>query len=133
VREEARHVAVEQERRFAAEPSTVTDARHWVISLAEEMSFSEFVPDLALAVSEAVANAVRHTSSDSVMVRWVASADEATVEVADEGMFKRRAVSPDGQSGLGLPLMAAVMDEVSIARGSPRRAGTRVRLVKRKG
>lgn len=126
-------MAAEQKRRFATGPATVTVARHWVIALAKETSFSEVVPDLALAVSEAVANAVRHSSSDSLMVRWIARDDQATVEVADEGVFKGRAVSPDGQSGFGLPLMAALMDEVSIARGSPRQVGTRVRLVKRKG
>jgi hypothetical protein len=37
----------------------------------------------------------------------------------------------DGLGGNGIPLMTALMDEVSVRRGTARRPGTDVRLVKR--
>jgi anti-sigma regulatory factor (Ser/Thr protein kinase) len=116
------------ERRFSATPEAVPAARRWVSRLAQEETFTEVVPDLAVAVSEAVSNAIQHSGSDS-LVRWIAQDDHAIVEVADLGMFDQQAAPQGDRNGFGLPLMAALVDEVSITKGSPRRPGTRVRLV----
>lgn len=121
-----------EERRFPAGRTEVPAIRHWVTNLAERAGFSTVVPDLALAVSEAVSNAVRHSGSRSLVVRWTATDDEAVVEVRDEGIFPERAIYPHEVGGFGLPIMTAVMDEVSIERGSGQQPGTTIRLVKKK-
>jgi anti-sigma regulatory factor (Ser/Thr protein kinase) len=122
----------QEERTFAASPAEVPVIRHWVEELAEDASFSRVRSDLALAVSEAASNAIRHSGTDRLTVRWSAKGPRAVIEVADEGTYDRRAVSPDGLGGYGLPMMAALVDELSIEQGSVTDPGTTVRLVKRK-
>ncbi len=84
-----------------------------------------------LAVSEASANAIVHTNSPSVDVRCTLSSEVLLIEVRDEGIFRRRVAMPelDGR-GRGIPLMAALVDELTIKEGTPERPGTLVRLVK---
>jgi anti-sigma regulatory factor (Ser/Thr protein kinase) len=131
-RDEEGHLIRQEERTFAASPAEVPVIRHWVEELAEEASFSQVKSDLALAVSEAVSNAIRHSGTDRFTVRWAAEGPEALIEVTDEGAYDRKAVSPDGLGGYGLPMMAALLDELSIEQGSASGPGTTVRLVKRK-
>jgi anti-sigma regulatory factor (Ser/Thr protein kinase) len=121
-----------QERTFPAELAAVPAVRHWVTALAEDGSFSEVVPDLALAVTEAASNAVRHSGSESLTVVWRTEDNHAVVELSDEGAYDEQVAHPDKVGGLGLPMMTAVMDEVSVLRGTADRRGTQVRLVKRK-
>jgi anti-sigma regulatory factor (Ser/Thr protein kinase) len=121
-----------QERTFPAKPAAVPAVRHWVTALAEEATFREVVPDLALAVTEAASNSVRHSGSESLTVVWQTEDDRAVVELSDEGAYDEQVAYPHKVSGLGLPVMTAVMDEVSILRGTADRRGTQVRLVKRK-
>jgi len=89
------------------------------------------VDDLVLAVSEACANAIVHTNSPSVDVGCTLSSDVLAIEVRDEGVFRRRVAMPefDGH-GRGIPLMTALVDEITIKEGTPERPGTLVRLIK---
>jgi anti-sigma regulatory factor (Ser/Thr protein kinase) len=121
-----------QERLFPASPAVVPAIRHWIEGLVAHASFGDVKGEFALAVSEAAANAIRHSGSSSLAVRWSSDGNQAMVEVSDQGVFDQRAITSGEVGGFGLPLMAAVMDEVSIERGSPERPGTMVRLVKRK-
>jgi anti-sigma regulatory factor (Ser/Thr protein kinase) len=125
-------LVTEEERTFSASPEEVPRVRHWIARLAEQASFSPVRGDLALAVSEATGNAVLHSGANRLTVRWKTDHRRAEIEVIDDGVFDMRAVSPDGNGGLGIPVMAAVMDEFSIEHGTPNRPGTRVRLVKTK-
>ena len=85
-----------------------------------------------LAVSEAAANAIVHTNSDSVDVGLRFAPDLVEIRIRDRGTFRRRVAMPelDGR-GRGIPLMTALVDELTITEGTPRRPGTTVRLVKR--
>jgi anti-sigma regulatory factor (Ser/Thr protein kinase) len=125
-------VVAQQERTFPAEPASVPAVRHWVTALAEEATFRAIVSDLALAVTEAASNVVRHSGSDSLTVVWRTEDDRAVVELSDLGDYDEQVAYPHKVGGLGLPMMTAVMDEVSILRGTAGRQGTRVRLLKRK-
>ena len=59
-------------------------------------------------------------------------ATQAQVEVRDLGVFKKRVLMPEvgDQGGHGIPLMMALVDEVTIHEGTSREPGTLVRLVK---
>jgi anti-sigma regulatory factor (Ser/Thr protein kinase) len=96
------------------------------------------VEDLVVAASEACTNAVVHAESRRFEVTWAASDDEVTIRVRDEGVFRRRvplqdAEASDGSTsgGRGIPLMLALVDEMSLREGTWRRPGTAIRLVKR--
>lgn len=119
-------------RTFRAHPSALHDIRSFVRDQAAEGGFrSALVDDLVLAVSEACANAIVHTNSPSVDVRCTLSSEVLLIEVRDEGIFRRRVAMPefDGH-GRGIPLMAALVDELTIKEGTPERPGTLVRLLK---
>lgn len=90
------------------------------------------VEDLTLAVSEACANSIIHTTSRDVRVAWTASGDCVEVQVRDNGIFKRRVRMPeiDGRASHGIALMMALVDEFSIREGTQAHPGTTVRLVK---
>ena len=119
-------------RRFRGHPSSLHEIRTFVKErgLAEDMA-AEAIDDLVLAASEASANAILHTNSRWVVVEWLSGDGSVGVEVRDAGVFERHMPVPelDGH-GRGIPLMMAVMDEVSIHEGTPARPGTRVRLLK---
>lgn len=119
---------------FPATPEQLRQIRGFISRCAIRDSFSSVVDDLLIAVSEASANAVLHAGSPVVKVSWKPSGDRVEVTVEDEGVFVARAGIPeiDGVGHRGIMLMTAVMDEVTIAKGSAERPGTGVRLVKRK-
>ncbi|MBA3552075.1 MAG: ATP-binding protein [Actinobacteria bacterium] len=122
-------------RSFPADPTALTDVRRFVRSHAEKVLLPpEAAEDLALAVSEACANAVRHTPSRQFTVGFRRVDDSAEVTIEDQGVFRRPTVRPGvaRTSGRGIPLMLALVDEVSITEGSQDRRGTLVRLLKRK-
>jgi anti-sigma regulatory factor (Ser/Thr protein kinase) len=87
---------------------------------------------LVLAVNEACANALVHTNCTRIGVTWRASKDRVEIDVQDDGVFRRRIPVPevDGDGHRGIPLMMALLDQVSISGGTQSRPGTRVRLVK---
>jgi len=88
--------------------------------------------DLTLAVSEACANSIIHTTSPDIRVTWTRIDECVQIEVRDQGIFKRQVRMPeiDGRGSHGIPLMMALVDELSIREGTTARPGTLVRLVK---
>jgi anti-sigma regulatory factor (Ser/Thr protein kinase) len=121
------------ERLFESQPSSLHDVRSFIREQAAGSALrSAAVDDLILAVSEACANAVKHTASPEIRISWRPLEDGVEVEVEDEGVFAM-AGQPDAfdpESGFGIPIMSALVDELGIDRGTYRRPGTRVRLVK---
>jgi serine/threonine-protein kinase RsbW len=89
--------------------------------------------DLKLAATEAVTNALKGSPENHTVEVTVAGHEDAVdVEVVDHGVFSRaRAVlhrGPDAESGRGIPIILALVDEVEFAQTS---RGTRVRMSKR--
>lgn len=107
--------------RVKAETARLAEIRHFVEEVALEAALDmERVFDLKVAVSEACANAVEHAGCEAVPLEVCArlQARCLTFTVTDTGLF--HPPSPTRESfhnrGLGLPLMVALMDEVSFAR-----------------
>lgn len=122
-------------RSFPAHPSALFQIRQFVREHATAEGFDEeSINELVLAVSEACANSVLHTGCAEVKVSWRPLEDCVEVLVHDDGIFERRVRMPELEAGQGhgIPLMMALVDEVTIREGTPRRPGTHVRLVKRR-
>ncbi|HET6848062.1 MAG TPA: ATP-binding protein [Gaiellales bacterium] len=113
--------------RLACAPSTPADARHLVVDLCERCGVGEqLMPDVALAVSEAAANATAHAypdGADGDVDLWASVGDETlTVVLRDYGSGM---AAPAGADGLGIALMRALADSCEIEQARP---GTCVRL-----
>jgi len=116
--------------RLASEDSPIAAVRQAIDHLAEEHGLSDDACfELQLAVSEAVANALRHGSAEAPHVDIVMGAHDGVieVEVQDRGRFRPR-LGVETESGRGLSLMVALLDEVEFCAGD---GGTRVRMRKR--
>jgi serine/threonine-protein kinase RsbW len=97
----------------------------------------ETIADLKLAVTEAVANAVRHAyppdSPGRVSVELSADGGRLEIAVSDEGRglgdaeLTSDGPSEPGESGMGLSISRAIADEVEVGAG-PDGRGTRVRF-----
>jgi anti-sigma regulatory factor (Ser/Thr protein kinase) len=123
-------------RSFRAHPSALYEIRRFIRDLADQARLPpQTVSDLLIAVSEACANSMLHTSSRTIRVSWTLHDDRAEVVVGDEGVFRRRVRMPEveGAGGHGIPLMTALVDEITIREGTEQEPGTQVRLVKRRG
>ena len=118
---------------FRAHPSSLHQIRNFVRQQAGTAGLSsEAAEDLVLAVSEACANSIVHTNTFTIRVAFGISGHGAKVEILDQGVFQRQLPVPDLEAtGRGIPLMVALMDEVTIREGTPGRPGTLVRLIKR--
>ena len=120
-----------QSREFPAEPSALADVRAFLRERLREGGIAGTASDdVVLAVSEACANAVLHSGSVRFRVTWQQRGARVEIRIRDEGRFRRTTPDAGRYGGNGLPLMTAVMDEVSVRRGTARRPGTEVRLVK---
>jgi serine/threonine-protein kinase RsbW len=119
-------------RRFPAHPSALGEIRRFVRRTAMETSLGEErVEELTLAVSEACANAIRHTDTTEIRLELKRERDCVVVEIEDQGVFRDRIPVPEVEpGGRGILLMTAFVDEVAIKEGTPGRPGTLVRLVK---
>jgi anti-sigma regulatory factor (Ser/Thr protein kinase) len=118
---------------FRAHPSALFEIRQFVRQLAGDANLpTQAINDLVVAVSEACANSMLHTSSPEIKVTWTVQGECVEVRVRDEGVFRRRVPMPelDGRGGHGIPLMMALVDEISIREGTEAKPGTLVRLVK---
>jgi anti-sigma regulatory factor (Ser/Thr protein kinase) len=118
---------------FRAHPSALYEIRQFVRQLAADANLpTQATNDLVVAVSEACANSMLHTSSREIKVSWTIHSECVEVKVRDEGVFRRRVPMPelDGRGGHGIPLMMALVDEISIREGTDGKPGTLVRLVK---
>jgi serine/threonine-protein kinase RsbW len=96
----------------------------------------ETIADLKLAITEAVANAVRHAyppdSPGRVSVELSATGGRLEIAVSDEGRgLGGTELGPHGEesdeSGMGLSIIRAIADEVDVGAG-PDGRGTRVRF-----
>ena len=120
-------------RSFRAHPSALSQVREFVREQsATDGLGDDIADDLLLAVSEACVNAVIHTNSSRVQLSWRAAAGHIEIQVQDEGVFERKVPIPelDGTAGRGIPIMLALVDEMTIREGTPARPGTVVRFVK---
>ena len=120
-------------RTFPALPSALYEVRKFLRGEAERAGLSSSSSnDVVLAASEACANAVLHSGSAEMEVAWQHERDCVEVTVQDDGVFVRRVPIPelDRTSGQGIPMMMALMDEVSVREGTAHRRGTTVRLRK---
>ncbi|MGH2854143.1 MAG: ATP-binding SpoIIE family protein phosphatase [Solirubrobacteraceae bacterium] len=112
-----------------AEPTSVPVARHRVERwLAETGDGRDDVFAIALAVSEACANAVEHAydpeSGHTFRLRAERASGEVVIEVSDSGRWR----TPRGsQRGLGLGMIEQLMDAVDV---EPASSGTTVRMRK---
>jgi serine/threonine-protein kinase RsbW len=117
-------------------------ARLALAGIAREVPMSESVlADLKLAVTEACGNAVRHAyASDHGVVRigFRVDEDQIEIDVTDEGTglgLSRPAQAPyddlPPDSGMGLAIIEAIVDELEIQDGPSETSGTLVRMRKR--
>lgn len=115
---------------LAAKADNVPLVRHALRGLLEASGISdERISDIALAVTEACANAVLHAYADGAGLFEVAAAlkgrGELVVTVRDHGTGMAPRVDSTGL-GVGLPVMAAIADALEI--DTPDDAGTLVRM-----
>ena len=116
---------------LSAAPSSIALLRHAVAQFAREGGANDAaLEDLALAVSEAVTNAVIHAYADEDEpgpVTLTACVSDATIDVtvSDIGRGLRPRIDSPG-AGLGLPLIAQMADSMTMrcAPGS----GTELRM-----
>jgi serine/threonine-protein kinase RsbW len=108
-----------------ARPESVTVARQAVSGLADALAWdAAFVADLKIAVSEACSNVVAHAYPDDdsapgpIFLRAWVEDTTLTLRVADEGRGITPTISKGAGLGLGLPLMAALSDEVQVRSGA---------------
>jgi anti-sigma regulatory factor (Ser/Thr protein kinase) len=119
-------------RAFTAESQVLAEVRRFVATEADRLTFSRFVSDLQLAVTEACANAILHSGTDEIRVTITPVGSCLEIKVEDNGIYQRTLPMPelDGQGHRGLHLMAAMVDDFSLRRGTEQKQGTTVRLVK---
>jgi serine/threonine-protein kinase RsbW len=130
-----------QEYSLDSSIDSVDQAELSAVELARKIGFSEDDQhSISMAVRECMVNAVAHgnkyNTRKKVFFRLDGRADRLVIEVGDEGDGFRDEEIPDPlaqenllkQSGRGLLLMRAFMDECDHASRSPQ--GTLVRMVK---
>ena len=121
-----------QELPLRAEPTALTVARGFADAAAAELGLDEDARfRFTLAANEAVANAIEHgapRADGTVLLRISSDSARLCFEVHDCGGFEVDWSAPDplSERGRGLPLMAALVDEVDLRPGPE---GTVVRLV----
>ncbi len=122
--------------RYRGTPSSVRLARKAIVDYARACGFAtDALAEIALAVGEALANAVEHGNKDLgfIEVTCVFEGDVLDVEISDAGKgfditeMQPRERDPDAIRGFGISIMHAIMDEVSYLR-----RGAAVRLRKRR-
>jgi anti-sigma regulatory factor (Ser/Thr protein kinase) len=121
-------------RSFPAAAPALADIRGFLRELAARAGVGrEATNDLLVAAIEACTNAIEHSGSDSVEVSWTDAEDAVTIDVRDAGVFRSRVRIPEveGPGGYGIPLMAALTDELEIREGTAGDPGTHVRLRRR--
>jgi len=127
---------------FPAKAEYLLLARLALSGLAREVPLGdEVLADLKLAVTEACGNAVRHAYTGvegDVSVVFTIEDSRLLVTVEDHGDGIRAPDAPEDEanelsepleSGMGMPIIRAIVDEVAVEQGSDGR-GTVVRMVK---
>jgi anti-sigma regulatory factor (Ser/Thr protein kinase) len=110
----------EQAMTIDAKPEHLAEARDWAQRAAADAGLDEAdCYQVKLAISEAVANAIKHGSQsagDRIRIAAFESDGSLVFEVRDNGTFvapPSRATIED-ESGRGLELVTLMMDEVHI-------------------
>ena len=119
-------------RSFVADRKALAEVRRFVADVADRHAFSTIVHDLQLAVTEACANSILHSGTREIRVSVAPVETCLEITVEDDGIYRRVLPVPeaDGTGHRGLHLMAAMVDDFTVRRGTERRPGTVVRLVK---
>jgi serine/threonine-protein kinase RsbW len=112
--------------------SVLSDVRRFVESEASRHVSDSFVQDLQLAVTEACANSIRHSGTEEIRVTIAPLGSCLEITVEDDGVYRMTlpVIEGEAQSHRGMYLMAAMVDDFSLHRGTELRSGTTVRLVK---
>lgn len=124
------NVTLNLHQRLPARPESIAPLRHAVVDFADSRGASDRQrEDIALAVSEAVSNAVIHAYAgdtipgDVAVQAWMQDRSLEVV-VCDEGIgMVPRTDSP----GLGLPLINQVTQQIAIG-GPERLSGVRLHM-----
>jgi serine/threonine-protein kinase RsbW len=116
----------------AESDSLLADVRRFVAAASAPYLEQPSIHDLVLAVTEACANAIRHSGSEEIRVTVAVSGPCVEITVADDGIYRMSLPVMDGDPGShrGLYLMAAMVDDFSLHRGTAADTGTTVRLLK---
>jgi serine/threonine-protein kinase RsbW len=109
-------------------PGATRELREAIDRVAEPFGLSPADRfDLKLAATEAVTNALKGDTTNTVGVILKADPEALAVEVATSGRFEPQPSQGD-EGGRGIPLMLALVDEVEFVQSEH---GTRVRMQKR--
>jgi anti-sigma regulatory factor (Ser/Thr protein kinase) len=123
-----------ERREFAAAPSSLSRIRRFIEEAGIQLGAPAAVTmDLLIAVSEAAANAIKHSDSRALFVSLEREDHCLQAQIEDEGVFRPNMPVPElsiGESGRGMLLMTALTDELFVRRGSAAQRGTIIRLVK---
>jgi serine/threonine-protein kinase RsbW len=128
---------------FPAKPDYLVLSRLALSGLARAYPFDpDVLADLKLAITEACGNAVRHAYEDEaengpVTVFFQVDGDTLEIVVEDRGSGlestdREWAMPDEPESGMGLAIIRAVVDELDVSRGENGR-GTVVRMTKSLG
>ena len=120
---------------ITANPAYVSIIRLTTSGIANKVGFCmDDIEDLKVAVSEACTNAIKHSSDDRFTIIYTMIENGLTIEIIDNGNgYDTRSINePDienlKESGMGLFIIEALMDEVSIE--SQEGKGTSIKMTK---
>ncbi|MET0416213.1 MAG: ATP-binding protein [Actinoplanes sp.] len=112
---------------FPASPEVLRDIRAFVTRLAQEAGFAEReLERIVLVTHELSANAVEHSATEVVSVRWEDTDQGVWITVSDDGVFE--AGGGTGERGRGLRIVLGLAEEVTFRPGRHGEQGTVVRL-----
>ena len=116
----------------AGNTALLADVRRFVAAASRPYLEQPSIHDLVLAVTEACANAIRYSGTDEIRVTVASSGTCVEITVEDDGIYRMTLPVVEGDPGShrGMYLMAAMVDDFSLHRGTEARAGTTVRLRK---
>ena len=116
-------------------PEYVSVARLTVSAISNTIGFNvEEIEDIKIALSEACANAIRHSKKDTFSLHFELEDGKLTIQVSDQGVgfdtkeVKEPVVEEMKESGLGFFIIESLMDEVKI--DSEVGKGTKIRMSK---
>lgn len=120
---------------ITANPAYVSIIRLTTSGIANKVGFCmDDIEDLKVAVSEACTNAIKHSSDDRFTITYTMIENGLTIEIIDNGNgYDTSSINePDienlKESGMGLFIIEALMDEVSIE--SQEGKGTSIKMTK---
>ena len=120
---------------ITANPAYVSIIRLTTSGIANKVGFCmDDIEDLKVAVSEACTNAIKHSSDDRFTIIYTMIENGLTIEIIDNGNgYDISSINePDienlKESGMGLFIIEALMDEVSIE--SQEGKGTSIKMTK---